>query len=130
MYAIANNSESPSRSLRVEASGFWRMRQRYAIAVYGSVVYTHALGSTAQSPKLQHCSCINLSEIREQTAEASNLMLDSALHHSSVSAAGSLLSFSDCGPHFRSGANLARYIHGKHTFSFQSMQIMVDSFGN
>ena len=37
-----------------ESSDYWHMQQRYAIAVYGSVVYKHAPDSTAERPKIQH----------------------------------------------------------------------------
>ena len=85
------------------------MQQNYEIAVYGSVVYRHAPGSTAARPKIFHESFINLTEIREQTAEAANHMLASVMQDAAVAKSGTLRLFSDCGPHFRSGANLAHY---------------------
>lgn len=92
-----------------ESSDFWHMQQKYAIAVYGSVVHRHAPGSSAARPKIFHEYFINLTEIREQTAEAANHMLASVMQDAAVAQSGTLRLFSDCGPHFRSGANLAHY---------------------
>eukprot|EP00438_Fugacium_kawagutii_P003187 Skav218032 [mRNA] locus=scaffold214:344617:345603:+ [translate_table: standard] len=92
-----------------ESSDFRHMQQKYAIAVYGCVVYRHAAGSTAARPKIQHDYFINLTEIREQTATAANLMLASVMRDARIPETGVLRFFSDCGPHYRSGGNLAYY---------------------
>ena len=86
------------------------MQQKYALSVYGCVVYRHSSTSTPMRPRVAHAYYINLSEMREQTAEASNNMLDHVLKVAEVSQQGCLHLFSDCGPHYRSGLNLAHYV--------------------
>lgn len=51
-----------------------------------------------------------VTEVREQTAEASNKMIDAVLKECNVEATGVLRLWSDCGPHFRSSENLAHHI--------------------
>ena len=50
-----------------------------------------------------HDCYIDLTDIREQTAEAANNMLDNILSNARLGTEGCLRLFSDCGPHYRSG---------------------------
>ena len=87
-----------------DESDMWHMQQKYSVAVFGACIYSHAQESTVQKPVVKSKYLIYTTEIREQTAEAANRMLDKLLqdHGSQLSSAGRLLFYSDCGPHFRS----------------------------
>ena len=86
-----------------ETSDFWHMQQRFALAVYGAVVYVQ--GSHDKTPRLVRTYYIQITDIREQTAQAqaANLMLDKVLAKAGVSSHGVLHLWSDCGPHCRTG---------------------------
>ena len=109
-----------------ESSDYWHMQQRYAIAVYGCVVYRHEPSSTARAPKIRHDYYINLTDIREQTAEAANNMLDSILSGARLGTEGCLHLFYDCGPHYRSGPNVHHYLQLSQA---RKQQIFVHFFG-
>lgn len=73
-----------------ETSDHWHMQQKYGIAVYGAGVYRHGRGSTAANPCIVNDYYINLTDIREQTAEAANNMLASVLRDAKVPETGVL----------------------------------------
>ena len=88
---------------------------------------------------LRQTYVILVNEVREQTAEASNTMIDEVLRLCAVSQSGVLHLWSDCGPHFRSMENLAHHLelcrkrHQTVTCSFLAEQhgknILDSAFG-
>ncbi|CAJ1379929.1 unnamed protein product [Effrenium voratum] len=88
-----------------ETGDMWHAQQKYAISCFGCCVFQWEQ-LPGDEAKMRQTYLMLISEIREQTAEASNLMLEQVLAMANVSRAGCLHFFSDCGPHFRSAESL------------------------
>ena len=65
--------------------------------------------STAARPQIELIFLLFVTDVLEQTAEASNIMLQRALDCLNLPTAGNLQIWSDTGPHFRSAENLYYY---------------------
>lgn len=92
-----------------ETGQMWHMQQKVSLSCWGGVFVRHAPSSTIECPKIDFTFLLFLTDVIEQTAEASNLMLQAALNACSVPTTGSLQLWSDTGPHFRSAENLFFY---------------------
>ena len=93
----------------VETGAMWHAQQKVSLSCWGGAVMRHAESSTAEAPRLQTTFVFYVTEVVEQTAEASNLMLAAALSETNVSKQGALHLWSDTGPHYRSAENLYYY---------------------
>ena len=72
-------------------------------------MWHHTAKSSAAKPQVQMTFFLFLTDVVEQTAEASNLMLSEALNAAKVPENGVLQLWSDTGPHFRSAESLYFY---------------------
>ena len=93
-----------------ETGDMWHAQQKYAISCLGCCVFRWTKPQRGSPSRFQQTYVMLLSEIREQTAEASNLMLDEVVKMVDVSTDGCLHLFSDCGPHFRSAESLHHHV--------------------
>ena len=75
----------------------------------GGVFVKHSTKSTVAQPQVDLTFLLFLSEVVEQPAGASNLMLQEALNATGAPFSGTLQLWSDTGPHFRSAENLFFY---------------------
>ena len=88
----------------------WHAQQRYAVSCLGCCVLRWTKPQRGSPSRFPQAYLMLLSEIREQTAEASNLTLDEVVKMVDVSTDGCLHLFSDCGPHLRSAESLRHHV--------------------
>ncbi|CAJ1431147.1 unnamed protein product [Effrenium voratum] len=92
-----------------ETGPMWHCQQKVSLACWGGVFVKHSTKSTVAQPQVDLTFLLFLSEVVEQPAEASNLMLQEALNATGAPFSGTLQLWSDTGPHFRSAGNLFFY---------------------
>ena len=92
-----------------ETGTMWHAQQKIALSCWGGCLVQHTAKSSAAKPQVQMTFFLFLTDVVEQTAEASNLMLSEALNAAKVPENGVLQLWSDTGPHFRSAENLYFY---------------------
>ncbi|CAE6918052.1 unnamed protein product, partial [Symbiodinium sp. CCMP2456] len=92
-----------------ETGAMWHCQQKVSLSCWGGAVVRHHSSSTPAAPRLQTTIIFYVTEVIEQSAESSNIMLREALREASVPVTGNLHLWSDTGPHFRSAENLYFY---------------------
>ena len=93
----------------VESGAMWHAQQKVSLSCWGGAVFRHSETSSPAEPQLSTTYIFYVTDVVEQTAEASNLMLGEALKEVNVPTSGSLHLWSDTGPHYRSAENLYYY---------------------
>ena len=93
----------------IETGPMWHSQQKVALSCWGGVCAKHTANSTAACPQIELIFLLFVTDVIEQTAEASNIMLQRALDCLNLPTAGNLQIWSDTGPHFRSAENLYYY---------------------
>ena len=92
----------------VETGPMWHSQQKVALSCWGGVCAKHTASSTEEKSfqRLSYVFLLFIADVVEQTAEASNIMLQTDLDCWNLPTTGTLQLWSDTGPHFRSAENL------------------------